>query len=80
MKKMEHIDAAKAEASRLGASFELINGGKHLIGVISFNGQCRKTSFSVSPSRLACYQTVKYVRKLVEEMRNCDTRKGNSKA
>lgn len=68
MRKLEHIEAARAEANRLGATFELKSGGKHLIGLICFNGKCRKTSFSISPSRLACYQTVKYVRKMVEEM------------
>ena len=65
----EHIEAARQEVNRLGATFELKNGGKHLIGVVYYNGKSRKTSFSVSPSRLACFQTVKYIRKMVEEMR-----------
>lgn len=69
MKRLDHVNAAREEAEKLGAKFELRNGGKHLIGLIYFNGKCRKTSFSVSPSRLACYQTVKYVRKAVEEMK-----------
>lgn len=69
MLKLEHIEAAKAEAIRLGATFELKKGGKHLIGIIRYNGKCRKTSLSVSPSRLACYQTVKYVRKVIQEMK-----------
>ena len=69
MRQLEHIEAAKAEAIRLGATFELKKGGKHLIGIIWYNGKCRKTSLSVSPSRLACYQTVKYVRKAVQEMK-----------
>lgn len=67
--RLEHVEAAKAEAIRLGATLELKKGGKHMIGVIWYNGKCRKTSFSMSPSRLACYQTIKYVRKAVEEMR-----------
>lgn len=68
MKRLEHIEAAKAEAERLGATFELKSGGKHMIGIISINGKCRKTSLSLSPSRLACYQTIKYVRKAIREM------------
>lgn len=67
-KRLEHIEAAKQEAIRLGARFKLENGGKHFIGVVWFNGKCRKTSLSQSPSRLACYQAIKYVRKLVREM------------
>ena len=67
-KRLEHIEAAKKEAIRLGATFNVEPGKKHLIGIISINGQSRKTSLSVSPSRLACYQTVKYVRKAIKEM------------
>lgn len=68
MRYPEHIEAARVEAIRLGAAFEIRSGGKHLIGVIWFNGKCRKTSFSQSPSRLACYQTVKYIRRAIKEM------------
>lgn len=68
MNYLEHIEAAKAEAIRLGATFELQKGGKHLIGVIYYNGQHRKTSLSASPSRLACYQAIKYVRRAIQEM------------
>ena len=67
-KRLEHIEAAKAEAIRLGATFELQNGGKHLIGIIHYNGKCRKTSLSASPSRMACYQAKQYVRRIVKEM------------
>lgn len=69
MRQLEHIEAAKAEAIRLGATFEVKKGSKHLIGIIWYNGKCRKTSLSVSPSRLACYQTIKYVRKAIQEMK-----------
>jgi len=68
MRQPEHIEAAKAEAERLGATLELVSGGKHLKGRIRYNGKCRMTSFSLSPSRLACYQTIKYIRKAVKEM------------
>jgi hypothetical protein len=68
MRQLEHIQAARDEAIRLGATFEIKKGGKHLIGVIWLNGKCRKTSISASPSRLACYQVIKYVRKAIKEM------------
>ena len=67
--RLEHVEAAKAEAIKLGARFELEHGSKHLIGIIWYNGKCRKTSLSVSPSRLACYQTIKYVRKAIQDMK-----------
>ena len=67
-KRLEHIEAAKNEAIRLGARFELLQTKKSFIGVIYINGRCRKTSFSVTPSRLANYQTVKYIRQAVREM------------
>lgn len=70
MRYPEHIEAARQEAAKLGASLELETRKKHLIGVIHYNGQYRKTSFSVSPSRLACHQTIRYVRKAVREMQN----------
>ena len=70
MKKLDHVEAAKAEAIRLGATFTVQNGGKHLIGIICYNGKCRKTSLSYSPSRLACFKTVKYVRQLVRAMQD----------
>ena len=67
-RRLEHIDAAKAEAIRLGATLELCHGGKHIKGKIKYNGKCRITSFSKSPSRLACFQTVKNIRDAVKEM------------
>lgn len=69
MIKLEHVEAAKKEAIRLGAILEVEQGGKHLIGIIYFNGQHRKTSFSISPSRLANFQAIKYVRRAVEQMK-----------
>lgn len=69
MRYPEHVEAARLEAEKLGASLELETRKKHLIGVIYYNGKCRKTSFSVSPSRLACHQTIKYVRRAVAELK-----------
>lgn len=69
MRRLEHIEAAKEEAERLGATLDIEYGGKHIIGIIGFNGQHRKTSFSVSPNgRHIAKQTVKYIRQAVEEM------------
>lgn len=68
VKRLEHIESARLEAIKLGATFQVENGGKHFIGVICINGKCRKTSLSQSPSRLACYQVVKYVRRMIKEM------------
>lgn len=42
MRRLEHVEAAKAEAIRLGASIQFEQGKKHMIGVIAFNGQQRK--------------------------------------
>jgi hypothetical protein len=70
MKRMEHIDAARDEALKLGAVLTIEYGKKHIIGVLYFNGNCRKTSFSNSPSRLACYQTIKFIRRMIKEMQN----------
>ena len=65
----EHIEAGKAEAERLGAKLELKHGKKHMIGTIRFNGKCRKTSFSMSPSGMSCRIVERYIRRAVEEMR-----------
>ncbi len=65
----EHIRAAEAEAIRLGATFELKQGGKHFIGVICINGKCRKTSLSQSPSGMTCRTIERYIRRTVEEMK-----------
>lgn len=46
MKKLEHVNAAKDEAQRLGATITFEQGKKHLIGVIALNGKQRKISVS----------------------------------
>jgi hypothetical protein len=68
-KRLEHIEAAKAEAIRLGATIEIINGGKHYIGVLAYNGKIRKTSLSLSPSdHRVCGKVRQYIRKMIREM------------
>ena len=49
-KRLEHVEFARAEVERLGASMELVQRSKHLCGIISLNGQRRKIFLSVSPS------------------------------
>lgn len=66
----EHVEAGKAEAERLGATLEIKKGGKHLIGVIHYNGKCRKTSFSMSPSGMSCRIVERYMRRSIEEMKD----------
>lgn len=42
MRRLEHIEAAKDEAMRLGATINFEQGKKHLVGVIAVNGKQRK--------------------------------------
>lgn len=68
-KRLEHVEAAKAEAIRLGASIELERCKRHIVGLLKLNGKQRKVFISLTPS---CYR-VKYnikedVRKKVKEM------------
>lgn len=67
--RLPHIAAAKEEAERLGAAFTLENGSHHFIGVISINGQVRKTALSrtASDHRVA-HKVRKFVRKAIREM------------
>lgn len=67
-KKMEHVEAARQEAIRLGATFTLENG-KHLAGIIAINGKSRKAFISRTPSdRLVCHKVKITVRRLIREM------------
>lgn len=67
--RLNHVKAAKEEAVRLGATFTLENGTHHWIGVISINGQQRKTSLSRTPSDHRVAHKVKIiVRRAVAEM------------
>jgi hypothetical protein len=70
MRHLEHVEAAKDEALKLGASFTIEHGKKHLIGVIAFNGQVRKQALSRSlkKDQNVCHIVRKFVRRAVEEM------------
>jgi hypothetical protein len=49
-KRLEHVEFARAEVERLGATIELQQRSKHICGIISLNGKQRKIFLSVSPS------------------------------
>ena len=49
-KRLPHVDAARNEALKYGASFDTENRSKHICGHIRLNGKCRKVFLSVSPS------------------------------
>lgn len=67
-KRLEHIEAAKDECRILGATLNVEQQRKHFIGVIAYNGKTRKTSFSTTPSGMACHTVRRYIRRLVREM------------
>lgn len=68
-RQLEHIEHAKAEAIRLGATMEIEHRSKHFVGIIKINGQQRKIFFSVTPrDKKVCYVVREDVRKKVKEM------------
>lgn len=68
-KRLEHIEAAKAEAIRLGASIELERCKRHIVGLLKFNGKQRKVFISATPSCYrANYNIKEDIRKKVREM------------
>lgn len=68
-KRLPHVEAAKEEAERLGASFDWKHEGKKLVGYIKMNGQCRKLFMSITPSDVrAALNIKKNVRDYVKEM------------
>lgn len=64
----EHIEAARAEAIRLGAEFEVEQRQRSFVAVIRLNGRQRKIAFSISPSRLAAKKCVADVRRSIREL------------
>ncbi len=68
-KRLDHVEAAKAEAIRLGAEFKLDYCTKHIVGIISLNGQQRKIFMSKTTANGSVCHIVKLdVRKKVKEM------------
>lgn len=69
MKRLEHVEAAKAEAIRLGATIELERCKKHIVGLLSLNGKQRKVFISLTPSDCSVLHNIREdVRKKVREM------------
>lgn len=69
-RRLEHIEAAKVEAIRLGATIEFIYGGKHIHGIIAIDGRQRKIFLSkTTNSGSVCHVVREDVRRKVKEMR-----------
>ena len=69
-RRLEHHEAAKDEAAKLGASITITRGGKHFCAVISINGKQRKVFLSGTPRDVkVCHVVREDVRKKIEEMR-----------
>lgn len=70
MRRLEHIEAAKAEAIRLGATIEFSQGGKHIHGIIAIDGKQRKIFLSkTTNSSSVCHIVKEDVRRKVKKMR-----------
>ena len=63
-----HIEAAKKEARRLGATITITPGGKHLLGIIEYKGKRRKAVFSNSNKSNVVKPAVKDVRAIIRRM------------
>jgi hypothetical protein len=69
-KRLEHVEFARAEAERLGATLELVQRTKHLCGIIHLNGKQRKIFLSISPSDHRILMNVQQdIRTKIREMR-----------
>lgn len=69
MRRLEHVEAAKSEAVRLGAIIKFNYGSKHIVGVIAINGKYRKLFLSKSTkSGSVCHVVREDVRRKVKEM------------
>jgi len=71
-RKFEHVEAAKEEALKYGASFSWRHDGSKLTGTIELNGKCRKLFMSVTPSDKRASQNIrKNVREYIRELQRC---------
>ena len=69
--RLEHVEATKDEAVKLGAEIELKRRTKHICGIIKLNGKQRKIFLSISTkSGSVCNVVREDVRKKVREMQN----------
>ncbi len=68
-RKLDHVEAAKEEAARLGATIELTRASRHIKGVLAINGKQRKIFLSTSTvSGSVCHVVREDVRRKVREM------------
>lgn len=66
----ETLDAAKNEAEKLEVLFRFEQGKKRFIGVISFNGKCKKIAISHFSSDPRVLKNIREnVRQAVRELR-----------
>lgn len=72
-KRLSQVDAAKAEATKFGASLELDRCRKHIVGIVKLNGKQRKVFISVTPSDGArvAHNVREDVRRKIREMQAC---------
>ena len=69
VKRLEHVEAAKAEALRLGASLTIVATNHHIKGLLKYGDQNRKIFISKTPSCARALLNIKEdVRKKVKEM------------
>lgn len=68
-KRLDHVEAAKEEALKHGASFSWEHNGGKITGYVKLNGKCRKLFMSVTPSdHRASLNIRKNVRDYIREM------------
>lgn len=68
-KRLAHVEAAKDEATRLGATIYMECCSKHIVGIIAINGKQRKLFLAKTPrDNKVCYVVREDVRKKVREM------------
>jgi len=70
MKRLPHIEAAKCECEKLGATIIVERRSKHACGTIKINGKERKIFFSLTPRDNKVIHVVREdVRRKIKEMR-----------
>jgi hypothetical protein len=68
-KRLDHVEAAKEEALKHGASFSWRHDGSKITGMMSLNGRSRKLFMSVTPSDRRASQNIrKNVREYIREL------------
>lgn len=72
MKRLEHLEAAKAEAIKLGATISFEKGRKHIIATLTLNNQTRKLAISGTPKKMCTYHVVDDIRRLIRTMQNVE--------